>query len=207
MTPFSPFRSNTADMANFHKRPSIDPSPVANHNVTLSFNVPFNHRLAGPKPEDVVYSTAGAFARWTHPPPDSPNYVENPEIHDLPIHRQNVAQLQTLLQQMELQSGVSTFLKTSITEPNNDINSPLLSGLVVTVSLHGDIHTVKLLRARILNELPITLVSEPSPPALKSRPCANIGSSVQPPYPSSSTMCLSIVKMVPKLSANGCPTI
>jgi hypothetical protein len=75
---------------------------------------------------------------------------------------------------MELQSGVSTFLKTSITEPNNDINSPLLSGLVVTVSLHGDIHTVKLLRARILNELPITLVSEPSPAALRSRLCANI---------------------------------
>lgn len=166
MTPFSPFRSNTADMANFHKRPSIDPPPVANPNVTLSFNVPFNHRLAGPKPEDVVYSTAGAFARWTHPPADSPNYVENAEVHDLPIHRQNVAQLQTLLQQMELQSGVSTFLKSSITEPNNDINSPLLSGLVVTVSLHGDIHTVKLLRARILNELPITLVSEPTPAAL-----------------------------------------
>jgi len=159
MTPFSPFRSNTADMANYHKRPSIEPPQVSNPNVTLSFNVPFNHRLAGPKPEDIIYATPGACARWTHP--QDPSRQEPPEIHDLPVHRQNVAQLQALLQQMELGSGVSTFLKSSITEPSNDINSPLLSGLVVTVSLHGEVHTVKQLRARIFNDLPITLVSYP----------------------------------------------
>jgi len=159
MTPFSPFRSNTADMANYHKRPSIEPPQVSNPNVTLSFNVPFNHRLAGPKPEDIIYATPGAFARWTHP--QDPSRQETPEIHDLPVHRQNVTQLQALLQQMEMQSGVSTFLKSSITEPSNDINSPLLSGLVVTVSLHGEVHTVKQLRARIFNDLPITLVSHP----------------------------------------------
>src|SRR5262249_35017646 len=107
MTPFSPFRSNTADMATYHNRPSIKPPQVSNPNVTLSFNVPFNHRLAGPKPEDIIYATPGAFARWTHP--QDPSRQEPPEIHDLPIHRQNVAQLQALLQQMEMQSGVSTF--------------------------------------------------------------------------------------------------
>lgn len=186
MTPFSPFRSNTADMANYHKRPSIEPQQVPNPNVTLSFNVPFNHRLAGPKSEDIIYATPGAFARWTHP--QDPSRQEPPEIHDLPVHRQNVAQLHALLQQMEMHSGITTFLKSSITEPNNDINSPLLSGLVVTVSLHGDLQTVKQLRARIFNELPITLVSHPPSAADNHIRKLTIHFSVQLAFPSNTSM-------------------
>ena len=33
----------------------------------VSFNVPFNSNLPGPDKDDVLYSSMGAFQKWTHP--------------------------------------------------------------------------------------------------------------------------------------------
>ena len=46
---------------------SPNPTMPGGHLVNISFNVPFNSNLPGPDKEDVLYSSLGAFQKWTHP--------------------------------------------------------------------------------------------------------------------------------------------
>lgn len=125
--------------------------------MNLSFNVPFNCSLAGPDVDDVLHATPGALQRWTFPDA-SP---ENPAPpHQLPVHVNNLEALRRLCRQISESSGGRLEASVSTTEPK--VVSPLQlrpHGLVTTVCLSGDAELVRKTRARILNEMPISLVS------------------------------------------------
>ncbi|CAI4210552.1 unnamed protein product [Parascedosporium putredinis] len=67
-------------------------SPQGDATIHYSFNVPFASDLAGPNTEDILHATTDAVLRWTHPE-DAPDEVP---VHELPIHSQNLANLQRL---------------------------------------------------------------------------------------------------------------
>lgn len=143
------------------KRPavgtSMSPNPaVAGHLVNLSFNLPFNSHLAGPDKEDVLYSSVGAFQRWTHPEgaaDDMPN-------HALPVHTRNVENLRSLCKQMSESSGerIHATVTSSKPKPVPGMQRGPLTALVTNVCISGDAEMVHKMRQRILNDTPITLV-------------------------------------------------
>lgn len=149
-------------MLNMGKRtmPGMSASPgpgMPGHLVSLSFNVPFNANLPGPDKDDVLYSSTGAFQRWTHPDGaagDVPN-------HALPVHTRNVETLRSLCKQISEGSGerLHATVTSSKPKPIPGMQRGPLSALVTNVCISGEAEVVHKMRAKILNETPITLVS------------------------------------------------
>lgn len=149
-------------MLNIGKR--IVPGMSASHNpamvghmVNLSFNVPFNSTLPGPDKDDVLYSSYGAFQRWTHPDGAT---GEIPH-HALPVHTRNVENLRSLCKQISESSGerIQATVTSSKPKPIPGMQRGPLSALVTNVCISGDAEVVHKMRAKVLNETPITLVS------------------------------------------------
>lgn len=136
---------------------SMSPNPaVPGHLVNLSFNVPFASNVPGPEKDDILYSSTGAFQRWTHPEgaaEDTPN-------HALPVHIRNVENLRSLCKQISESSGerIHATVTSSKPKPVPGMQRGPLTALVTNVCISGDAEVVHKMRARILNETPITLV-------------------------------------------------
>lgn len=136
---------------------SMSPNPaVPGLAINLSFNVPFNSNLQGPDKEEVLYSSANAFQKWTHPE----GAAEDLPIHALPVHTRNVEVLRSMCKQMSETHGER--LQASVTCAKSKgmpgTQRGPLSALVTNVCISGDAEMVHNFRARILNETPITLV-------------------------------------------------
>ena len=136
---------------------SASPNPaVPGHPVNLSFNVPFNANLPGPDKEDVLYSSTGAFQRWIHPD----GAAEDTPHHALPVHTRNVENLRNLCKHLSDISGerVHATVTSSKPKPVPGMQRGPLTALVTNVCISGDAEVVHKMRAKILNETPITLV-------------------------------------------------
>lgn len=136
---------------------SMSPNPaVPGHMVNLSFNVPFNSNLPGPDKEDVLYSSTGAFQKWIHPE----GAAEETPNHALPIHTRNVENLRSLCKQMSESSGerINATVTSSKPKPVPGMQRGPLTALVTNVCISGDAEVLHKMRAKILNDTPITLV-------------------------------------------------
>lgn len=142
---------------------ALTPTPPADPTVNLSFNVPFSSNLAGPDVEDVLHSSPGALQRWTFPE----GTPEETPIHQLPVHTNHVETLRRLCRHISESSGGRLEAMVTSSEPKT---VPSLQrrpqGLVTNVCLSGDGETVRKMRAKILNETPISLVCCASRPIL-----------------------------------------
>jgi hypothetical protein len=137
------------------------PNPqVPGHLVNLSFNIPFASNLSGPDPDSVIYASPGAYARWTHPQ-NSTNPDSLPPNHELPVHARNVDNLRSLCKVItEASSGqIQATVTSAKPKPVPGMQRGPLNTLVTNVCLSGDSDLVYKMRAKILNETPITLVS------------------------------------------------
>ncbi|RMY79053.1 hypothetical protein D0862_13251 [Hortaea werneckii] len=138
---------------------SMSPNPaVPGHPVNLSFNVPFNSNLPGPDKEDVLYSSMGAFQKWTH----ADGAMEDTPNHALPVHTRNVENLRSLCKQISEQSGerIHATVTSSKPKPVPGMQRGPLTTPVTNVCVSGDAEVVHKMRAKILNETPITLRCE-----------------------------------------------
>jgi len=124
--------------------------------LSLAFNIPFSSTLAGPEAEDVLHATPGAFRRWIRPE-DTP---EGAPTHTLPIHAQNVEALRTMTKTMTEQSEGRLQAAVTSAEPRPvpGIQLGPMKSLVTNVCLSGEPELVRRMRARILNDTPISLV-------------------------------------------------
>jgi hypothetical protein len=135
--------------------PVTPPSGSADTTVNLSFNVPFSSNLAGPDPEDILHSSPGAFQRWTFPE----GTEEGTPIHKLPVHANNVETLRKSCRQLSENSGGRIEATVTSSEPKAVQSLQRRpQGLVTNVCISGDGETVHKMRAKILNETPISLV-------------------------------------------------
>lgn len=144
---------------------SMSPNPaVPGHMVNLSFNVPFNSNLPGPEKEDVLWSNKGAFQRWVHPE----DVTEDLPNHALPVHVRNVDDLRTLCKRLSETSDGRVFATVTSAKPKPvpGMQRGPLTALVTNVCISGDAEVVHKMRAKILNETPITLVSVQGSPKL-----------------------------------------
>lgn len=124
--------------------------------VNSSFNVPFASNLTGLDPDEIIWASAGAFARWTYPP-DTP---EGTPVHELPVHRNNVESLRQLCKSVSESNGgaIQATVTSAKPKPVPGMQRGPLTALVTNVCISGDSELVHKMRARILNETPITLV-------------------------------------------------
>lgn len=130
------------------------PAPV-DTTVNLAFNVPFASNLPGPEVEDVLHSSPGAFQRWTFPP----GTADGTPIHKLPVHANNIETLRKLCRQISEQS--SGRIEASVTSSELKAAQSLQrrsNGQVTNVCISGEGDLVHKMRAKILNETPISLV-------------------------------------------------
>ncbi|EME47757.1 hypothetical protein DOTSEDRAFT_69640 [Dothistroma septosporum NZE10] len=137
---------------------SMSPNPsVPGHPVNLSFNVPFSSNLPGPDKEDILYSSTGAYQRWIHP-----EGGESAPNHALPVHTRNVENLRSLCRQLRESSGerVQATVTSSKPKPIPGMQRGPLTALVTNVCISGDSDVVHKMRAKVLNETPITLRCE-----------------------------------------------
>lgn len=144
------------NMATQHQ---MQPNPqVPGHLVNLSFNIPFASNLSGPDPDSVIYASPGAYARWTHPQPNNPD--SPPPNHELPVHARNVDNLRSLCKVITEASNaqVQATVTSARPKPVPGMQRGPLNTLVTNVCLSGDSDLVYKMRAKILNETPITLV-------------------------------------------------
>lgn len=134
------------------------PGPAPGSIITLSFNVPFPANLAGPEPDDVIYASPGAFKRWTHPE----GTAEGTATHKLPVHAQNIENLRVLCRQMSEESPgrLQATVTSSEPKPLPGLQRGPSKTLVTNVCLYGESELVHKMRGRILNETPISLVSQ-----------------------------------------------
>lgn len=121
--------------------------------IHYSFNVPFASDLAGPNTEDILYATAGAVLRWTHPE-DAP---DNVPIYELPVHANNVTNLRKLCRDITLNERVPVEAHVKSSEPKR------VKGQVTNVCLSGLPESVHATKEQILNETPLALVDLPRP--------------------------------------------
>ena len=139
--------------------PATPPTSNTDSTVNLSFNVPFNSNLPGPEPEDVLHASPGAYPRWTFPA----NTPEDTPVHKLPVHAQNVENLRRLCRQITETNGGLLEASVTASEPKA---APALhrrpQGLVTNVCISGNGDSVHKMRAKVLNETPISLVTLPS---------------------------------------------
>lgn len=126
------------------------------HLVNISFNVPFNSNLPGPDKEDVLYSSLGAFQKWTHPD----GAADDTPVHALPVHTHNVENLRSLCKQVSDGSGdrLHATVTSSKPKPVPGMQRGPLTALVTNVCVSGDSEIVHKMRQKLLNETPITLV-------------------------------------------------
>jgi hypothetical protein len=143
---------------------------VPGHPINLSFNIPFNSNLPGPDPEEILYSSTGAEQKWVHPDGGAEEDLPN---HALPIHTRNVENLRALCQHLSASHGdqIRATVTSAKPKPVPGMQRGPLTALVTNVCISGDADVVHKLRAKILNETPITLVSELRNPHRKSCPC------------------------------------
>lgn len=127
------------------------------NNLSLCFNVPFSSNLAGPDLDDVIHSTPGAFARWTH----AEGTEENTLNHKLPVHTENVENLRDMCKRMSDRSEgrLNAHVTSSEAKAIPGIQIGPLNALVTNVCLSGDPDLVRKSRGSILNSTPISLVS------------------------------------------------
>lgn len=143
------------------KRPSgasaVPPAIPPGTQVNLSFNVPFSSNLAGPDVDDIMYASPGAKARWTHPE----GTAEGIPNHKLPVHAQNVENLRNLCREMSESSDgrIQAVVVSSEPKPLPGLQRGPLRALVTNVCLSGELEIVNQMRAKILNETPISLRS------------------------------------------------
>ncbi|KAF4551933.1 KH domain-containing protein 2 [Elsinoe fawcettii] len=147
-----PGKRNHGGMNNLPPNSAMHPSTT-----NLSFNVPFASNLAGLEPEEIIYASPGAFNRWTHPP-ETP---EGAAIHELPVHKRDVERLRVLCKTMCDTSGgtIEAAVTSAKPKPVPGMQRGPLTALVTNVAISGDTEVVKQMRAKILNETPITLRS------------------------------------------------
>ena len=129
---------------------SLDNTPV-----TLSFNVPFASNLGGPDVEYVLHSSKGALQRWTFPEGTD----ESTPNHKLPVHANNVEALRELCRHIGDTTGGR--MAATVTSTERKAASALQRthpGLVTNVCITGEGESVHKMRAKILNETPISLV-------------------------------------------------
>jgi len=124
--------------------------------VNLSFNVPFASSLPGPEPEEVLHASPGAVQRWTFPE----GTPDGTPVYKLPVHVQNEERLRGLCRYMNDSSGGRIEALVTSSEPKA---TPALhqkvQGLVTNVCISGDHDVVHKMRAKVLNETPIMMVS------------------------------------------------
>ena len=135
----------------------LSPLTPAETLVNLSFNVPFSSNLTGPDPEEVLHASPAAFQRWTHPT----GTEDGTPTHKLPVHANNVEQLRKLCKGLSEGSGGRLEAAVTSSEPKAipALQRRPLKGLVTNVCVSGDADVVTKMRAKILNETPIALVS------------------------------------------------
>jgi len=128
--------------------------------INTSFNVPFASSLSGLDPEEIIWASAGAFSRWTFPP----DTAEGTPIHELPVHRNNVENLRMLCKSISESSGgeLQAAVTLAKSKPVPGMQRGPLTALVTNVCISGEMEKVYKIRARILNEIPITLVNRPA---------------------------------------------
>jgi hypothetical protein len=142
------------------KRPSTATSapPVIapGTQVNLSFNVPFSSNLAGPDPDDIMWASPGAKARWTHPE----GTAEVTPTHKLPVHAQNVENLRNMCREVSEQTEgrVQATVTSAESKPLPGLQRGPLRALVTNVCLSGELEIVNSMRCKVLNSTPISLV-------------------------------------------------
>ena len=143
------------------KRPIVSspmpPQTPVDSTVNLSFNVPFSSNLTGPDVEEILHASPEALRRWTFPD----GTEEGTPTHKLPVHANNVEQLRRLCK--ILSDGAVARVEASVTsseaKPIPTLQQRPLKGLVTNVCVSGDADMVHKMRAKILNETPIALVT------------------------------------------------
>jgi hypothetical protein len=141
-----------------HGAPPLTPPSTVDPTVNLSFNVPFSSSLAGPDVDDVLHASRDALQRWTFPE----GTPEGTPIYQLPVHVNHVDTLRRLCRQVSESSGGRFEAVVTTSEPKTVPSMQRRQqGLVTNVCLSGDGETVRKMRAKILNETPISLVSLP----------------------------------------------
>jgi hypothetical protein len=135
--------------------PSATPANPVDSTVNLAFNVPFASNLPGPEAEDVLHSSPGAFQRWTFPA----GTADGIPTHKLPVHADNIEALRKLCRQISEQSGGR--IEASVTSSELKAAQSLQrrpNGQVSNVCISGEGDLVHKMRAKVLNETPISLV-------------------------------------------------
>lgn len=136
-------------------QPSTKPTPTpvlqpVESTIHYSFNIPFASDLAGPNTEDILYATANAVLRWTHPE-DAPDDIP---VWKLPVHTSNIEILSKLCS--DITDGP---LPVAASVANTIPKRPTASSTqVTTITLSGSPELVHKSRETILNDTPIALV-------------------------------------------------
>ena len=130
--------------------------PTADSLITVSFNVPFAANLLGPEQEEIIHASPSASQRWLLPP----GMPDGLPTHRLPVHTRNVEQLRSLCQVLSETSGgrLEATVTSSEAKPMPNQRAPR-KGLITNVCVTGDGDLVFKMRAKILSETPIQLVS------------------------------------------------
>ena len=141
-----------------HGAPPVTPPIPVDTTVNLSFNVPFASNLSGPEVDEILHSSPEAFTRWTFPD----GTPESTATHQLPVHVENVENLRKLCKRIA--DGSTGRIEAAVTSSEPKAVQSLQrrpQGLVTNVCVSADGETVHKLRAKILNETPISLVFYP----------------------------------------------
>jgi len=126
--------------------------------VNLSFNVPFASSLPGPEPEEVLHASPGAIQRWTFPE----GTQDGTPTYKLPVHAQNEERLRGLCRYMNDSSGGRIEALVTSSEPKaTQALHQKAQALITNVCISGDHDVVHKMRAKVLNETPIMMVSIP----------------------------------------------
>lgn len=133
---------------------STSPAPHPNSSVTLSCSVPFNSELSGPKRDEVIYASPGAFDRWIQP-----EGSEDKPVYDLPVHVAHRDGLERLCDSIvrHTNGNVSYHIRSGLPKPVSGL-PPRSKAWVTNVCLRGAYDLVSSARSAILNQTPISLV-------------------------------------------------
>lgn len=135
----------------------VSPMTPSDGIVNLSFNVPFASNLAGPDVDEILHASPKALERWTFPE----GTEDGTPIHKLPVHNSNVEQLRR--QCRVIAEGTQGRVEATVTSSEPKAIPALQrtppKGLVTNVCVSGDADIVHKMRAKLLNETPIALVS------------------------------------------------
>ncbi|KAE9968947.1 hypothetical protein BLS_005302 [Venturia inaequalis] len=159
--PSMPF-GHRAPTADIHPQPfkrtsvtntSTSPAPHPSSSVTLSCSVPFNSELSGPKRDEVIYASPGAFDKWIQP-----EGSEDKPVYDLPVHVAHRDNLERLCDSIvrHTNGNVSYHIRSGLPKPVSGL-PPRSKAWVTNVCLRGPYDLVSSARSAILNQTPISL--------------------------------------------------